>query len=738
MVWFYLRAIVMVLSLVLCSAQFLCFADLAWADPCDPSTTFPGICLDPGHGGPTAHMWSPPGDNGDGLGSYGPGPDSLTEVWVNHEIVSIAYPMLQSDTHVICTKTSMTRYMARQERCDIANQDLGVDVFISVHHEGDIRVTDTRVFYADNDYIPNPETGEWKYKLAEGLATGINDKFGYDWQVKPDSESGPGEITVLQRTRMPAALSEASCIKHQDEEDLMAYDYGHRLDEACGIVAGVKLYEEQISPLYFTCSKTGTGTPPLVKYVFSWNAVEGADGYILYGQGDVGDSTCPPTQPTMCFDVGSYTQKILLTMPDAPVFAVRSYVEGPLGRISFGGFSDCVGWWSTHTTCFGTAIDRMISNFTATGGDHQVTLSWHAVSFEEWVEFEIWRSMNGGQSYDDSVGCVEYDRNQDDYTFVDTSTGYGMTYYYKIRDTEGYAWWGPASASPVSGVVPPPAPSPTPVLAIDYLDDQMVHVCLEQGSQYADFYNLWWQPEGGSWEAMIHGGDQCVEFSELQNGMPYCFVAQGQNQAGTTKLSSMVWAVPMLRPTNLHDVAGHECIDLWWDGSPFASGYRVYYSTIESDPFQNSVDVEDTTATTLTGLDNGTLYILCVVAYDQFANETAPSNSVSSRPECWAGIADSQDVPSEFDLGGSYPNPFGSSTAISYQLPKPCADVRLVIYDTMGREVRRIVNEGQPAGRYEVSWDGRDRAGRDLPSGVYFYRLDAGGFSKTEKMLLVR
>lgn len=281
-------------------------------------------------------------------------------------------------------------------------------------------------------------------------------------------------------------------------------------------------------------------------------------------------------------------------------------------------------------------------------------------------------------------------------------------------------------------------PSPTPVLAIDHLADQLVHICLEVGSQYADFYNLWWQPQGGAWEDSMHGGERCVEFNGLQNGTPYCFVVQGQNQEGTTELSPYVWAVPMNSPTNLHDVPGHECVDLWWDGSPYATGYKVYYTTSESDPFQNSVDVGDTTATTLTGLENGTLYTLCVVAYDQFANETTPSNSVSSRPQCWAGVTDPSDIPTEFDLGRSYPNPFGSSTVISYQLPNPCADVNLVIYDTTGREVQRIVDEGQPAGHYEVGWDGRDRAGRDVPPGVYFYRLTAGGFCKTEKMLLVR
>ncbi len=705
------------------------FGNQAFAEPCDGVSEYPGVCLDPGHGGPGACKWSPPCVNGDGEGTcgYPPGMDTcVTEAWVNHEIVPLADSALEAERfYVKCTRTSITEPMTLLERCSFANWQTGIDLFVSVHHEGNTDVQDTRVYYDGGGKNP-----EWSHKLALELAEGINEQYDYGMQAKDERKF------VLYNTNMPSALTEAYCMRHPEKAELAAFSPEYRSAEATGIKNGVLGYEWATTPLYFTCYKWGS--PYDLRLTFDWWSVSGADGYILYQQEDVLLPMCPPTEPTMCYEVVGATSYDVYIYGEYPVFAVRAYREGPFGRSYVGGFSDCIGHWSPYTNCFGTAIDRMISNFTATGGDHQVTLSWHAVSFEEWVEFEIWRSTNGGQSYDDSVGCVDYDRDQDDYTFVDMTTGYGMTYYYKIRDTEGHAWWGPASASPVTGVVPPPSPSPTPILAIDYLDDQLVHVCLEQGSQYADFYNLWWQPEGGPWEAMIHGGEQCVEFSELQNGTPYCFVAQGQNQVGTTELSSMVWAAPIIRPTNLHDVAGHECIDLWWDGSPFATGYRVYYTTSESDPFQSSVDVGDTTAITLTGLDNGTLYILCVVAYDQFANETTPSNSVSSRPECWAGITDTQDMPTEFDLVGSFPNPFGSSTAVSYQLPKPCADVRLVIYDTMGREVRRIVNEGQPAGRYEVSWDGRDRAGREVPPGVYFYRLDAGGFSKTEKMLLVR
>lgn len=89
-------------------------------------------------------------------------------------------------------------------------------------------------------------------------------------------------------------------------------------------------------------------------------------------------------------------------------------------------------------------------------------------------------------------------------------------------------------------------------------------------------------------------------------------------------------------------------------------------------------------------------------------------------------------VPPAFSLGQNYPNPFNPSTTISYQLAA-ASEVHLVVYDLLGREVAVLVNEKQPAGNHRVKWE----AGRSS-SGVYFYRLTAGSFRETRKMLVIR
>ncbi|NOX36849.1 MAG: T9SS type A sorting domain-containing protein [Calditrichaeota bacterium] len=91
----------------------------------------------------------------------------------------------------------------------------------------------------------------------------------------------------------------------------------------------------------------------------------------------------------------------------------------------------------------------------------------------------------------------------------------------------------------------------------------------------------------------------------------------------------------------------------------------------------------------------------------------------------------------EFALHPNYPNPFNPTTTIRYALPR-AGDVTLVIYNSLGQKVHTLVNRHQPAGRYTVQWDGRDKSGRVVPAGIYFYSLKVGQFEQMRKMVLVR
>ena len=94
-------------------------------------------------------------------------------------------------------------------------------------------------------------------------------------------------------------------------------------------------------------------------------------------------------------------------------------------------------------------------------------------------------------------------------------------------------------------------------------------------------------------------------------------------------------------------------------------------------------------------------------------------------------------LPTEFSLAQNYPNPFNPSTQISYSLPYN-SDVNITVYNILGEKVKEITNANEEAGEHSVIWDGSNSAGDQVVSGTYFYRIQAGDFSDTKKMSLVR
>jgi hypothetical protein len=96
-------------------------------------------------------------------------------------------------------------------------------------------------------------------------------------------------------------------------------------------------------------------------------------------------------------------------------------------------------------------------------------------------------------------------------------------------------------------------------------------------------------------------------------------------------------------------------------------------------------------------------------------------------------------LPRAFSLAQNSPNPFNPLTTISYTVPDgESAQVRLEVFDISGRLVTTLVDQFKSAGTYSVFWNGSSSSGAQVSSGVYFYRMTAGGFSSTRKMVLLK
>jgi hypothetical protein len=94
-------------------------------------------------------------------------------------------------------------------------------------------------------------------------------------------------------------------------------------------------------------------------------------------------------------------------------------------------------------------------------------------------------------------------------------------------------------------------------------------------------------------------------------------------------------------------------------------------------------------------------------------------------------------LPTEYALEQNYPNPFNPSTNIAFALPK-AGKVEVSVYNVLGQEVKTLISEELTAGNHTIVWDGRNGSGSAVSSGIYFYRIVAGDFSQTKKMLMLK
>jgi Secretion system C-terminal sorting domain/Cytochrome c554 and c-prime len=131
-----------------------------------------------------------------------------------------------------------------------------------------------------------------------------------------------------------------------------------------------------------------------------------------------------------------------------------------------------------------------------------------------------------------------------------------------------------------------------------------------------------------------------------------------------------------------------------------------------------------------TEVDTQATYFYRLAAYDFSGNqgEYGPEAQASMA----TAVAVGDEIPTDYNLFQNYPNPFNPSTQIEYAMPK-AGNVRIVIYDISGKEIMKLVDEYVSAGRYVVRW-----SANNLATGVYFYRMDAGSFTRTQTMLLIK
>ena len=167
--------------------------------------------------------------------------------------------------------------------------------------------------------------------------------------------------------------------------------------------------------------------------------------------------------------------------------------------------------------------------------------------------------------------------------------------------------------------------------------------------------------------------------------------------------------------------------------SSFAvSGTNLFVGTWFSGVFLSTNNGVTWTAVN-TGLTDSSVYALAVSGTNLFAGPYGGGLWRRPLSEMTTSVPQTpRTIPVVFDLQQNYPNPFNPSTTIRYALPQR-SHVILTIFNTLGQQVATLVNESGDAGYHDVRFDGSG-----LASGIYFYRLHAGDYVATKRLVLVR
>jgi photosystem II stability/assembly factor-like uncharacterized protein len=197
-----------------------------------------------------------------------------------------------------------------------------------------------------------------------------------------------------------------------------------------------------------------------------------------------------------------------------------------------------------------------------------------------------------------------------------------------------------------------------------------------------------------SWtEGILKSTDQGLTWELKNNGLP-------NSKVSTVSVSP----------------SGYIYISFYKSGSPIG----IYVSSDGGDNWQNITDNMEMIEVREFLFRKNELYL-------------ATDESVwKSNPDSLTSVTEDDIKPKEYFLSQNYPNPFNPSTTIKYSLPQT-GRVTLSIYDLLGREVVKLIDEEKPAGEYETKWNASSH-----PSGVYFMRMQAGEFSETRKVVLVK
>jgi fibronectin type 3 domain-containing protein len=371
-------------------------------------------------------------------------------------------------------------------------------------------------------------------------------------------------------------------------------------------------------------------------------------------------------------------------------------------------------------------------------GEGEITLSWNANSEPDFDHYRLERCL----APDFGPGTDPFDLPEPAYH--DSGLVPGTLYYYRVIAVDAGMNESPPSdvVSEVAlDLVPTP---PTGLTAVSGPGEGEIHLSWNANPEPdIDRYLLEraTNPEFEPGSEPFETPATAYQDSGLVPGETYYYrVSAIDATEHTSDPSEVVSAVALdvapAAPTGLTAApSGDWDVLLTWDPNtePDLDRYRLERDT--TDVFgAGTVSFETTEESYLdSGLDVGLTYYYRLFAIDVLENESAPSDTV-------AHLFEGTDVPEELVASVSFigPNPFSAEAAVAYTVPSDGASVTMSVFDVRGRHVRTLVDRNHAGGVYRAAWDGRDAAGHQVASGIYFFRIAVGDLERIRKVVLLR
>lgn len=371
------------------------------------------------------------------------------------------------------------------------------------------------------------------------------------------------------------------------------------------------------------------------------------------------------------------------------------------------------------------------------------TLNWYVVGSANTISYEL--QINAGSpSFTSTIV-------QSGTSYEVTSLQAGTTYYWRVRSYNGNAYsdWTAAESFTVTGNAGTLVPILTWPLGGAATGTTVDLYWYVNGSSPTISYQVMYASESDFSNAVTvnPGSSTTTQLTGLVPGVIYYWKVRSHNgtiysdwsdtetfatQAGSSPVRPMGGS-----PVNSVGLSTNNA-QLSWFLPSFTTGliYEVQYS--QNSNFSNAVTVENITTTSYmaNALPTGAPIYWRVRSKNAQGLYSAYSEAERFTPNTPTGVEETV-IPTEFALGQNYPNPFNPATVINFDLPQEVY-VTIKIYDMLGREVKTLIADTKAAGSYSVQWAGDNNSGSTVSAGTYLYRIAAGNFVQTRKMVYLK